>query len=439
MKTVKENLLFRLEKFGGILINKTTFARIELNKLEACFLYAVRYCGLEKIIKYFEDNYQTQGLQNILEYDLFEENNGKDLVALPKDIIKHAEKKIEELSKKNILSFPLELTIYPSMYCDLSCSFCFLAEREEKSSKSAQDWRKILEQAKENGILSISILGGEPTRYYDIDNLLRVCDSLKLKTTITTNAQFIKKSTIKVIEQSSYITPVLSLQSLDEKLNFELMGVRPLRQVELIKHFKKIGKKCRINTVYTKQSLEQIKDLVDFCSENNVERFSVANYSEVTGFTRIKKKYDLFDLRKLNERISEYIDSQNYELVFATEGCHLFTAYPELIKDSIEFSKFDEMYFGCRAKYTKMEIMSNGDVLPCIAFLGSEQRKSNAFKSKLVDIWSNDKLYNDIRKFKTKNTRCLSCSLINICQGGCYVNLLREERPEEARDSVCTL
>ena len=76
------------------------------------------------------------------------------------------------------------------------------------------------------------------------------------------------------------------------------------------------------------------------------------------------------------------------------------------------------MYFGCRAKYTKMEIMSNGDVLPCIAFLGSEQRKSNAFKSKLVDIWSNDKLYNDIRKFKTKNTRCLSCSLINICQGG---------------------
>lgn len=193
MKTVKENLLFRLEKFGGILINKTTFARIELNKLEACFLYAVRYCGLEKTIKYFEDNYQTQGLQNILEYDLFEENNGKDLVALPKDIIKHAEKKIEELSKKNILSFPLELTIYPSMYCDLSCSFCFLAEREEKSSKSAQDWRKILEQAKENGILSISILGGEPTRYYDIDNLLRVCDSLKLKTTITTNAQFIKK------------------------------------------------------------------------------------------------------------------------------------------------------------------------------------------------------------------------------------------------------
>ena len=104
MKTVKENLLFRLEKFGGILINKTTFARIELNKLEACFLYAVRYCGLEKTIKYFEDNYQTQGLQNILEYDLFEENNGKDLVALPKDIIKHAEKKIEELSKKNILS-----------------------------------------------------------------------------------------------------------------------------------------------------------------------------------------------------------------------------------------------------------------------------------------------------------------------------------------------
>ena len=31
-------------------------------------------------------------------------------------------------------------------------------------------------------------------------------------------------------------------------------------------------------------------------------------------------------------------------------------------------------------KYTKMEIMSNGDILPCIAFLGVNQTKQNAFE-----------------------------------------------------------
>ena len=90
---------------------------------------------------------------------------------------------------------------------------------------------KELRQAKDNGVLSVSILGGEPTRYFDIDNLLIACEELKIKTTITTNAQLIKKSTVEILAKSKYITPVLSLQTLDPKLNFELMGVRPDRQI----------------------------------------------------------------------------------------------------------------------------------------------------------------------------------------------------------------
>lgn len=39
MKVISNNILFRLEKFGGILINKSTFDRMELNEVEACFLY----------------------------------------------------------------------------------------------------------------------------------------------------------------------------------------------------------------------------------------------------------------------------------------------------------------------------------------------------------------------------------------------------------------
>ena len=41
MMTISEDFLFRLEKFGGILINKVTFDRIELDESEAYFLYLV--------------------------------------------------------------------------------------------------------------------------------------------------------------------------------------------------------------------------------------------------------------------------------------------------------------------------------------------------------------------------------------------------------------
>ena len=97
------------------------------------------------------------------------------------------------------------------------------------------------------------------------------------------------------------------------------------------------------------------------------------------------------------------------------------------------------MYYGCRAKYTKMEIMSNGDILPCIAFLGVDQTKQNAFEKDLLDVWYDDSLYGGIRSFRTKNSKCLSCGLLKICEGGCYVNLIKEKSPEYFRDSVCNL
>lgn len=47
MRTISEDILFRLEKFGGILINKTNFERIELDETEAFFLYLVQNHGIE--------------------------------------------------------------------------------------------------------------------------------------------------------------------------------------------------------------------------------------------------------------------------------------------------------------------------------------------------------------------------------------------------------
>ncbi|MGZ1086350.1 hypothetical protein ACXOYN_06015 [Streptococcus thermophilus] len=47
MMTISEDFLFRLEKFGGILINKVTFDRIELDESEAYFLYLVQIMVLK--------------------------------------------------------------------------------------------------------------------------------------------------------------------------------------------------------------------------------------------------------------------------------------------------------------------------------------------------------------------------------------------------------
>ncbi len=121
----------------------------------------------------------------------------------------------------------------------------------------------------------------------------------------------------------------------------------------------------------------------------------------MTGFTKITKIYNISDLRKLEEKVRRYLlDNKIDNFNFSVEGCFYFTTFPELIEEGENLSEFENMYFGCRAKFTKMEILSNGDVLPCIAFLG-EKHTSNAFHQTLDEIWKNDSNYTKVREFKT--------------------------------------
>ena len=48
MYVLSDELLFRVEKNGGILINKNNFSRLELSESESIFLSLVKEMGKEK-------------------------------------------------------------------------------------------------------------------------------------------------------------------------------------------------------------------------------------------------------------------------------------------------------------------------------------------------------------------------------------------------------
>ncbi|MFG7388526.1 hypothetical protein ACGO3R_10715 [Lactococcus lactis] len=112
------------------------------------------------------------------------------------------------------------------------------------------------------------------------------------------------------------------------------MGTRAKRGIELIKLFHERKKKVRLNTVYSNQSEEDIMELLKFAIKNEIDRFSIADYSEVTGFTKITKIYNISDLRKLEEKVRRYLlDNKIDNFNFSVEGCFYFTAFPELIEE----------------------------------------------------------------------------------------------------------
>lgn len=387
---LKKSLLFRLEFFGGIIIDKNTFDRIELTFDEALFIKAVEFLKVKEAERLVCDILKKDSIdiERLFRLQVF---SSDDVDTIPYiDVYSMICEEYNKINDKMYLSFPLEIAIYPSMKCNLNCKFCFLGCKKDTKVYGAEYWGNIIEQGKAKGLLSVSILGGEPALYYDIDKLLKKCDDLEINTVITTNTIKLKESTKRIIFNSKYITPAVSLQSLDN-LNSLLMGCDYKTQIKFIEECLSHKKDVRINSVYTFQTFEQILKIYDFCVEKGIGRYSIANYSNTKDNIEMKYAHNLNDLAKLDEKVKKYIEKK-YSNV---SNLPTFSA--------------------------------DGSVYPCYRFETVMSSTSNVFteNKSLEYIWWNDKNYKEIRQQKTNNSICLECPFIDICEGGCYPSRIK--------------
>jgi radical SAM protein with 4Fe4S-binding SPASM domain len=70
---------------------------------------------------------------------------------------------------------------------------------------------------------------------------------------------------------------------------------------------------------------------------------------------------------------------------------------------------------GCTAALYNMCIEPNGDVIPCQSYY---QSLGNILSTKWSSIW-NHKLSIQLREHKGIPDKCLKCSLLSECGGGC--------------------
>ena len=136
---INEKFLIRQEFFGGVVINKDNMCRQELNRGEATYLYALRKtCGnielSEKVVK--ELTGCTVETKRLFDYSIIQRKEGG--VDEKIDYYKIKNEMEEELipiwkSTNKHLSAPLEITIYPTLNCNLKCKFCFVKNKNKAS------------------------------------------------------------------------------------------------------------------------------------------------------------------------------------------------------------------------------------------------------------------------------------------------------------------
>jgi len=203
--------------------------------------------------------------------------------------------------------------IYPTMLCNLRCTFCYYRFLKKEKHRSFEDVRKELDKLKfYYNLEAVDITGGEPTVYPDIVKMVKYCSEINLKPTIITNAQ------------RTNIFPKLIENGLDDLL-ISIHGYKPDHDkgvakkgaydqiMKTIKVLKEYDFKFRVNCTMTKFNYKNLPKYakamikieprkINFICFNphegtdwakiNTVKFQ-AKYSEITPF--LQKAIDILD------------------------------------------------------------------------------------------------------------------------------------------------
>lgn len=443
------NFIIREEYFGGLLFSRGGTPAWELDHIHSTFLKTLYYSqdfefSINLTKKIFGLDSFTPQLSSLLAIGVLkpavnfksEKSNDKKST-IEKKIIEELKKS----SKRACLKAPTTLTLYCTMHCQQNCSFCFLDSvlKKKKVVSKPEQWVKLIAQAKEIGVTSIAILGGEPTCYPDLDKIIRCADRFDINLALTSNGIHIPKKVIKALCETKNALICLSLQSLTSPIHKNSTGITNTAVLKSIEILRKNKIRFNVNTIGLGQSDDELKAIADYCAKQGAEVWFLNLLYQK--HSRSKLHPGLKWYTRTNQMLKEYI-KHNYagKLSYQLFGCQLYWTYT---REEIEARAYPTIYnnllSGCSAGAYNLEILPDGSALPCINLSYPEYCCGNVFEQGLEEVWEKSQILNKIRHSVYLHPNCISCNLKEICRGGC---LARRAMPFESKcgmDPLCPI
>ena len=196
--------------------------------------------------------------------------------------------------------------------CNGRCEFC-IASGTYKAPKTSLN--KMIEATIAlSQFQDVDVLGGEPTLYKYLEELVKGIAPYKKKITITTNGSNLS-CLLPIVEYLDKI--IVSIMHYDKEKNKDIVGVNIENDGKLIKEFSKINPqlKLRVNCVMLKSGISTIEDMKKMATYAKQLGFNSLKFSEVTS----PKLYDE-EFINISYLLKDYGIHQKDTV---THGCYL--------------------------------------------------------------------------------------------------------------------
>lgn len=306
----------------------------------------------------------------------------------------------EEIAEAKNNNRLLTLDLETSHICNLRCIYCYASSGKKlKNELSIDEIKKVINEAHECGVKSITIIGGgEPLMYEYILDIVKHIHSLKINQTVFTNGTVLSGEVAEKFYKLG-VELVVKLNSLDPDVQDTLAdkkgaGIKILETLDMLREIGySNGVPLGIESIICKHNIKEMPKMWRWARDRNI-----IPYFEMITFQGRAKQH------ALNVGIEE-LKALFFKLLKIDEEEYGYTWNPHPPIAGLS----------CQRHFYNLLVASNGYVYPCT---GVDIKLGNVRYDSIPDILKNSTMLKPIREMdKNIQGSCGSCEYNHECYG----------------------
>jgi PqqA peptide cyclase len=240
--------------------------------------------------------------------------------------------------------------------CPLHCPYCSnpLNLGDYSDELTTQEWRRVLAEAKELGVLQLHLSGGEPLQRRDLVEIVRCATGLGLYTNLITSGLSLSPHRAEQLRAAGLDHVQISIQADEPTLADRIAGTPSFeRKKAAARLVKRLGWPLTVNVVLHRHNIDRVDRILGMAADPGADRIELAN-TQYYGWAW-RNRDGLLPSRAQLERAESMVRAARGRLDGRMEIIYVVPDY---------YSRYPKPCMGGWGRL-QLTVVPNGDVLPC--------------------------------------------------------------------------
>jgi pyrroloquinoline quinone biosynthesis protein E len=314
--------------------------------------------------------------------------------------------------------------------CPLACAYCSnpLELTKRSDELGTDDWRRVLDQAAELGVLQCHLSGGEPLLRRDVVDIAAHASGLGMYTNLVTSAIGLSRPRAEALREAGLDHVQVSIQADEAVLSDRLAGISSFdKKIEAARLVKELGWPLTLNVVLHRQNIDRIEAILGWVEELGADRVELAN-TQYYGWA-LRNRAALLPSREQLEHAEAVTRAARERLRDRTDVIYVIPDY---------YSRYPKPCMGGWGS-RQLVVGPEGDAWPCLAANELPLPRANVQEHDLAWIWRSSPLFSAFRGTDWMPDPCASCERREVDLGGCRCQAFQLTGDMNRTDPVCVL